>query len=153
MCIGRPVWLSNDEFNVFEEKTPLVADIAVDVEGQGSYDIAGGEDGDLFEINPSTGLLRFKDGAPDFENPLDADGDNLYEVSVRFTDFSGASVTRLVRVTVEDDPSDNGGGNAPPQFTNIPDDDKLYLDENTTFVEMIQATDPEGGSITYSIKD
>ena len=39
------------------------------------------------------------------------------------------------------------------EFTNLPDNDKLYFDENTTFVATIQAADTKGGRITYSLKD
>ena len=62
-----------------------------------------GPDGALFEYSiPADGIgrrLHFKE-APDFENPLDANRDNVYEVMVTVQDSAGAMGTRNVRVTV-----------------------------------------------------
>ncbi|MEM9219436.1 MAG: Ig-like domain-containing protein [Cyanobacteria bacterium P01_F01_bin.150] len=124
MCIGRPVWLSNDKFAVLEETTPLVANLSVDVEGQGSYAIVGGPDASDFIIDSDTGLLQFKNGAPDFEDPQDAGRNNRYHLDVEFTDFSGASVTRSLTVIVEDDESDTPD----PGTGQI--GDQVFLDEN-----------------------
>ncbi|MEW9856569.1 cadherin domain-containing protein [Novosphingobium sp. M1R2S20] len=49
------------------------------------YAIAGGADAALFTIDAATGTLSFSI-APDYENPLDADTDGIYEVVVRATD-------------------------------------------------------------------
>ena len=63
-----------------------------------------GDDESLLEISNATdvnGQLSFKN-APDFENPADADMDNVYEVTVKVTD-SGTpkmSATRYVMITV-----------------------------------------------------
>ena len=62
-----------------------------------------GPDGALFEYSiPADGIgrrLHFKE-APDFENPLDANRDNVYEVTITVQDSAGAMGTRNVRVTV-----------------------------------------------------
>ena len=62
-----------------------------------------GPDGALFEYSiPADGIgrrLHFKE-APDFENPMDANTDNVYEVTVTVRDSAGAVGTRAVRVTV-----------------------------------------------------
>ena len=62
-----------------------------------------GPDGALFEYSiPADGIgrrLHFKE-APDFENPMDANRDNVYEVTVTVEDSQGAMGTRAVRVTV-----------------------------------------------------
>ena len=62
-----------------------------------------GPDGALFEYSiPADGIgrrLHFKE-APDFESPMDANRDNVYEVSVTVEDSAGAMGTRNVRVTV-----------------------------------------------------
>ncbi|MBF9036681.1 hypothetical protein HKCCE2091_20795, partial [Rhodobacterales bacterium HKCCE2091] len=44
-----------------------------------TFSIAGGADAALFAIDPATGALRFL-SAPDFENPADQGGDNVYDV-------------------------------------------------------------------------
>ena len=46
-------------------------------EGNGlSYTLNAGDDADLFNIDANTGVISFKT-APDFENPADADGNNV----------------------------------------------------------------------------
>jgi|GEM_PF-574589 hypothetical protein len=51
------------------------------------YEISGGADAALFTINTNTGALDFKE-VPDFENPADADQNNIYEVTVKFTNLT-----------------------------------------------------------------
>ena len=63
-----------------------------------------GPDGRLFEYstpadNSIARRLHFKN-PPDFENPMDANRDNVYEVSVRVVDTRGAVSTKSVRITV-----------------------------------------------------
>ncbi|NEP51693.1 MAG: hypothetical protein F6K65_24015 [Moorea sp. SIO3C2] len=89
------------------ENAPNVIDISstddYDAEGRGlKYSIVGGPDQDLFNIDQETGELSFKD-APDFENPLDHDSDNNYDVKVRVTDLDGAFVDKDLSVMVKDD--------------------------------------------------
>ena len=149
MCLGNPQWRSDTSFTVKEEKSTQVTDFFVDVEGQGLYAISGGLDADLFEIDPNTGVLSFVDNAPDFENPLDTDSDNVYNLTVQFTDIRNATVSRDITVTVTDqndapEITSNGGG----------DDATLDIAENTTFVTDVNVTDDsdsEGDGITYSI--
>ncbi len=50
-----------------------------------SYRIAGGADAARFVIDGGSGALRFA-AAPDFENPLDAGANNVYEVRVQASD-------------------------------------------------------------------
>jgi hypothetical protein len=47
-----------------------------------SYEIDGGNDGDLFIVDKSSGLLSFKN-PPTFSTPLDSDSDNVYEFKVK----------------------------------------------------------------------
>ena len=62
-----------------------------------------GDDGHLFEYSVHTdGIsrrLHFID-PPDYEDPMDADGDNVYEVIVRAVDAAGAMGDKAVRITV-----------------------------------------------------
>lgn len=57
-------------------------------------------DNALFDVNVS-GEVTFT-AAPDFENPLDANQDNNYEVQVQATDNLGASSTQNITITVID---------------------------------------------------
>ena len=69
-----------------------------------------GDDESLFEISDAAsatnGQLSFKSkNAPDFENPADADMDNVYMVTVKVTDNgvtnkNKMSATRDVMITV-----------------------------------------------------
>ena len=47
-----------------------------------SYKIDGGSDGELFNIDSSSGMISFKT-APVFSSPSDSDSDNLYEFNVK----------------------------------------------------------------------
>ncbi|MGQ0674409.1 MAG: peroxidase family protein [Hyphomicrobium sp.] len=58
-----------------------------------------GPDSGLLSIDPDTGLISFNT-APDFENPADAGGNNVYDISVRVTDAGGLTATTAVAVTV-----------------------------------------------------
>ena len=72
---------------LLQENTTFVRDTAAsDVDGDAvTYAIAGGADAARFDIDDSTGELSFST-APDFENPADADGDNIYEVTISASD-------------------------------------------------------------------
>ena len=64
-----------------------------------------GPDGALFEYSiPADGIgrrLHFKiANRPDFENPMDANRDNVYELTITVRDEDGAMGTKNVRVTV-----------------------------------------------------
>ena len=64
-----------------------------------SYSISGGADAGRFTIDSATGALTFS-APPDFENPLDADGDNVYEVTVQASDGAGGADTQNLSVSV-----------------------------------------------------
>ena len=59
-----------------------------------------GTDAGLFSIDEPDGALRFK-APPDFENPADDGGDNVYRLTVVVTD-RGMDATQAVAVTVTD---------------------------------------------------
>jgi hypothetical protein len=72
------------------------------VEGAGlTYSLTGGADQALFAIDPDTGVMTFQ-AAPDFENPADADENNVYEVSVTVTDATTLSDSQALLITVAD---------------------------------------------------
>ncbi len=49
------------------------------------FSISGGDDASLFSINENSGALLFNT-EPDFENPVDANTDNLYEIEITVSD-------------------------------------------------------------------
>jgi len=70
-----------------------------------TYTISGGADQALFQINATTGVVSFKTG-PDYENPIDADAGNTYEVEVTATDAGGLTDVLQQTVNVDDDTSE-----------------------------------------------
>ncbi len=110
-----------------------------------TYSITGGADAALFSINGASGALSFT-GAPNFEAPTDAGGDNVYDVVVRVTDGS-LSATQTLAITIvnaNEAPviTSNGGG---PTAS-------VSISETTTAVLTVAATDPDAGStLSYVI--
>ena len=66
-----------------------------------TYSLAGGADEAFFSLDSGTGELAFL-SAPDFENPADANTDNVYEVILQVTDDGTPSLsgTQTLHVTV-----------------------------------------------------
>jgi len=122
------------------------------LEGVGglTYSISGGVDSAWFSIQSTTGILVFSN-APDFENPQDVDGNNVYDVQVTVTDPDLLTDMVDIAVTVTDVneapviTSDSGGATA-----------SVLVAENTAGVTDVQSTDPEGetengGGLAYSL--
>ena len=67
-----------------------------------TYSLSGTDAGD-FNINSSTGVLTFA-AVPDFENPADNDGNNIYNVTVTANDGLGNNntATQNISITVTD---------------------------------------------------
>ena len=86
--------------NVAENTTAVTTVIATDADPDTlSYTISGGADTALFSVNSTTGELTFI-AAPNFEEPADFDGDNVYEVTVQVADGNGGFHTQAISVTV-----------------------------------------------------
>lgn len=96
---ATPVITSSDTVSIDENTLLATTVTATDAENDTLFfTIIGGADRNLFTINSATGALSFKT-APDFENPLDAGADNVYEVIVRVGD--GTSTTsQTINITV-----------------------------------------------------
>ncbi len=100
---------------------------------------AGTDDG-AFTIDSNTGALTFS-AAPDYENPGDADLDNIYEVDVRVFDGTVAT-TKTITITVTND-------NDAPTITTT----NLNAAENQTGAGTVVATDEDvpADTITWNI--
>jgi len=59
----------------------------------------GGADYGLFTIDSNTGEVRFN-LSPDYQNPLDRDGNNIYEFTIRATDSVGSHTYQNVALSV-----------------------------------------------------
>ena len=85
--------------NVPENTTAVVTVTATDVGDTLTYSISGGADAAKFVIDSTTGVLRFI-AAPDFEAPTDANGDNVYQVTVTVRDSTNLTDSQVLSVTV-----------------------------------------------------
>ena len=95
-----PVFLTDAQFIAVAENRTSVWNFAAS-DGDGStltYSIAGGVDAGLFVIDAQTGALSFA-SARDFETPVDAGGNNIYNVVVQVSD-GVQSATRALDVQV-----------------------------------------------------
>lgn len=90
--------------SISENITAVTTVAATDADGNAlTYSIVGGNDAARFNINPTTGQLSFV-ASPDYEAPSDANGDNIYEVTVQAWDgtLPGSVDTQAIYVTVLD---------------------------------------------------
>ncbi len=134
--------------SIIENATAVTTVIAADPDSGSSlgYVLVGGADQAKFTINAITGVLSFI-AAPDFDIPGDANGDNVYVVTVQvsdgaLTDNQTISVTVL---NVNEAPVITSNGGAATAG--------LSILENATAVTTVAATDPDAAtSIIYSIQ-
>ncbi|GAA5495912.1 hypothetical protein Rhal01_02093 [Rubritalea halochordaticola] len=129
--------LSADE--VQENTTTVGTVTATDPEGGTLNFTISGDDSSRFTIGYTTGVLVFK-SAPDYENPIDTDGDNVYEVVVRVTD-STTSVLTPFQITV----TNQEEGITSMNFSNN------YIQENNTTIGTVEAIDEDGDTVTYDV--
>ena len=102
---AAPSFTSSATPSAAENQTAVVTVVATDADSGDDvtgYAITGGADRSKFTLNTSTGALTFK-AAPDYEDPGDADKDNVYDVTVEATSGAGERVkkaTQSITVTV-----------------------------------------------------
>lgn len=82
------------------ENTTVVTTVTASGTAPITYSIVGGADAALFTIDLNTGALSFL-AAPDYENPTDSGGDNVYDVTVRASNSAGTD-DQAIAVTVTD---------------------------------------------------
>ena len=105
MPATKPVISSNGggnsaAINVFEGVTAVTAVTATDIDGDPlTYRIVPGTDSSKFRIDAATGVLTFV-GAPDFENPTDVGGNNVYNITVEVSDGTLVD-TQTLAITVK----------------------------------------------------
>ncbi|NET89130.1 MAG: hypothetical protein F6K45_13720, partial [Kamptonema sp. SIO1D9] len=142
---NAPTFTSNATFSVAENTTTVATVTATDADGDNlTYSLSGGDDQNLLTINPTTGNLSFVN-APDFENPADANDDNVFQVEVSVSDGTEV-VTQNLNITVTD--VDEQTPNNAPTFTS---NATFSVAENTTTVATVTATDADGDNLTYSL--
>jgi hypothetical protein len=96
-----PVFTSGTTANVAENTTSVMTVTATDADSDPiAYSINAGADATSFNIDTNSGALSFA-SAPDFENPADANTDNVYEVQVRASDGTD-NTDQTINITVTD---------------------------------------------------
>jgi Ca2+-binding RTX toxin-like protein len=110
----------------------------------------GGEDNARFAM--VNGELHFV-ASPNFEAPLDANADNVYNVLVGVSDGVGAPTTKAVQIAVSN--VAEGGPNVPPVITSNGGGATAAtaIDENLTAVTTVTATDTDlpAQALTFSL--
>ena len=101
----------------------------------------GGRDGGDFSITQG-GTLYFR-SPPDYERPADSNRDNVYEVSIQPSDGRNTG-SHPVTVTVTD-------VNEPPEIRRGSTTSFTQPENRTTRLYTFSATDPERGTITWSV--
>jgi VCBS repeat-containing protein len=130
-----PVITSSATINTPENRISVMTIAASDPDAGTTlqFSIVGGADHSRFAIG-SQGLLTFVT-SPNFESPLDADGDNIFEVTVQVSD-SLLAARQTIRVTVTN-------LNETPMITS---GTAFNASENQTAVGTITASDPDSGT-------
>ena len=90
-----------------------------------SWSIAGGADAPMFFINAANGEITF--ASVDFENPVDVDGNNTYDVTIRVTDGGGLFAEQNIRVGV-DDVYESSRENHTVQLNHLVDLEMIWVD-------------------------
>ena len=117
---------------------------AIDPEGGAVAWTAAGTDGSAFAMDERGGLSF--SNPPDFENPADANGDNVYNVTVQARDpeFNTASVDVVVTVT------DHNENVEPTITTRRPP--SAFRENATSAVYTFRASDPQRDLIGWSLR-
>ena len=130
---SAPVFTSATAATTIENNALAFQVAATDANGQSvSFSIAGGDDAASFSIN-GAGTLNFTN-LPNFDNPADADGNNIYLITLAATDGQ-TTTTQALSVTVTN--SREGisvrrlftGFNQPVAIAAIPGDRRLFVGE------------------------
>ncbi|GAA5523399.1 IPT/TIG domain-containing protein [Aliifodinibius salicampi] len=137
---AAPTITGEGSFEIEENSSEVGTITASDPDGDAlTFSLSGGADQGQFNIDQDSGALIFST-IPDFENPADADADNIYQVEVKVSD-GNVSVTKTITITV------TNVDEAPVMVS----PDILLANENSTDAGTIDANDPEGNAITYNI--
>ncbi|MFV8225659.1 Ig-like domain-containing protein, partial [Christiangramia aquimixticola] len=127
---------------------PVIDWDATDVDGEtenggGLTYALTGEDAALFTLNTDTGVLEFIT-TPDFEDPSDLDGDNVYKVIVTVRDEAGETDIQSLDITVLNE--------VESAIFNINPIDDISIAENTPYTSVQPTINGTPiGTVTYSI--
>ena len=87
-----------------------------------TFQKTGGTDQSIFDLNSSTGMLSLS-SALDFENPIDSDGNNTYEVWLRAIDGEGGYSNKRIMIKVTNIIEDHDGDGIEDAYDTDDDND------------------------------
>ena len=138
--------VSSDTISVPEDIIGIIYDAnATDADDDTIiYSISGGADSIHFSIGNSSGELRFQ-SPPDYGNPSDSDGDNIYEIELSVSDgiiSVSMQLTVIVR-SINQAPNASISVSPDPEITILTTDTEITLDGSAS-------SDPDGDTIAYT---
>ena len=95
----------NVESTIVEENHTGTVLIATSTDGDlgdtKGFSLSGDDDYNLFTIGETSGVLNFLN-SPDYENPTDNGGDNVYDLTILVRDAVGHETSEDITITVTD---------------------------------------------------
>lgn len=101
---SAPIFTSGSTISVDEGSKTATGYVAIATDSDNdvlTYSLSGGTDKASFAVNSQTGAISFV-AAPDFEQPADANHDNIYDVQINVTDAKGGTAAQALQITVKD---------------------------------------------------
>ena len=145
VCNSAPTITSSATASVPENQTSAIDVQATDdndSEGVGlTFSLSGGADQTLFNIDTSAGVVSFI-FPPNFESPVDADANNIYNIEVTVTDSGGLTAIQDIVVSVTDVVEDT----TPPTANPVLDPSPNAAGWNNSDVTITWNWSDEGGS-------
>ncbi|NVJ48503.1 MAG: tandem-95 repeat protein, partial [Cytophagia bacterium] len=139
--VTPPVFTSATAVSIEEDTEGVFYTATATAMSQVTYSLGSEGDNSSFEINPQTGELQMTI-IPDYENPLDASSDNIYEIEVIATDESNISSSLIVNITVTD-----VNENVAPVFTSTP---ITQINDNEIYTYTVEVEDADGDLTSVS---
>jgi len=131
--LSTSVEVTNGQTNVFDITT-------TDADGDDVTLSKAGTDSSVFTISDS-GSLSFS-SAPDFANPTDSDGDNVYKLNIVASDGSFTTSSDEISITVLE-------VNNPPVINDL--QTSYSHSENTIEMATFSVSDPENNTLTVGV--
>ena len=131
--LSTSVEVTNGQINVFDIST-------TDADGDDVTLSKAGTDSSAFTISDS-GSLSFS-SAPDFANPTDSDGDNVYKLNIVASDGSFSTSSDEISITVLE-------VNNPPVINDL--QTSYSHSENTIEMATFSVSDPENNTLTVGV--
>lgn len=136
-------YLENAEFSIAENQNLSVRFYGNISDNAQPISIGlSGADAQHFHYHIGYGMLFFNE-LPDFENPLDGNGDNRYEIIVTASDPTGNSSSTNMTIVVTDVEDET-----PPVFTT---ENTFVIDEREYWNHTVNATDNSGEALVYEM--